>query len=278
MEKKQHQMRGISTGFHDIDLVTKGLCEGNLILVAGRPPMKTIVLAMNIAEHAALTDKLPVAVFLMEKDAGQVTSRLLTKTESINHDDQSSEACDDKSTQSDSLSGFLNHSGPNSLYLQEIPDLSVSQLRTNLQLLYKRCGRLGLIVLDSLQLIGHNTSSNEQGNPPDLCGLVYDLKLIAVEFNCPVLVLSDLPEKIDSRTYKRPKMKDLRTWGDIDQIADVIFFLYRDDFYNKNSFDPGIAEITFIKNINGFVGGVRLAFLNFPNQHFISLHSESDDY
>jgi len=278
MKKNRHQMCGISTGFHDLDMLTNGLCAGNLILLAGRPSTKKIVFAMNIAEHVALSYKLAVAVFLMEKDAGQVASSLLTKTGSVDQADLSIKASNDEKKKEDSLNDFVKHSGPNSLYLQEIPDLTVNRLRSDFYRLSQQYGQLRLIVVDSLQLMRESTSLNERSMTSDLCSLANDLKLVSMECQCPILVLCDLPKNLDARTYKRPKMKDLRTWGNIDQIADLILFSYRDDIYDKNTLNPGITEITVVKNVNGLVGKIPLGFQSSPTQQFLSLYSETDDY
>ncbi|WP_089960131.1 DnaB-like helicase C-terminal domain-containing protein [Limnohabitans sp. 2KL-3] len=278
MKKNRHQMRGICTGFRDLDMLTNGLCAGNLILLAGRPSTKKIVFAMNIAEHVALSDELPVAVFLIEKDAGQVASSLLTKTRSVDQAELNLKASNDEKKNEDRLKDFVKHSGPNSLYLQEIPDLTVDRLRSDLYRLSQQYGQLRLIVLDSLQLLRDTTSLKEQSMASDMCSLANDLKLVAMECQCPMLVLCELPKDLEARTYKRPKMKDLRTWGNIDQIADLILCSYRDDIYNKNTLNPGITEITVVKNVNGLVGKIPLGFQNAPSQQFLALYSETDDY
>ncbi|PUE31484.1 hypothetical protein B9Z52_11375 [Limnohabitans sp. Jir72] len=276
MRNNQQQKIGITTGFRDIDLMTQGLCVGNLLVLAGRPCMKQTVFAMNIAEHVAVSEKLPVAVFLLEKDEGQTASRIVNDIGLQDQVDLNNETSHDKQEQS--LHGLIKHSGPNDLHLLETHGLSVSALRAHLQQLLQQCGPLGLIVLDRLQLMSNTPPLNEAGNTSDLCCLTQALKLVAMEFQCPLLVLSDLPERIETRTYKRPTTKDLRAWGNIDQIADVIFFIYRDDCYNKNTFNPGIIEITVIKKASGIAGKVRFAFEPSPTQRFLTLSSETDDY
>lgn len=269
-------MIGITTGFHDIDQMTKGLCVGNLLVLAGRPSMGKSVFAMNIAEHVASTEKLAVAVFFMEKDGGKAASRIINDIGLKDQADLNNETSHDKQEQS--LHGLIKHSGPNALHLLETPGLSVSALRTHLQQLLQQCGPLGLIILDRLQLMSNTAPLNDADNTSDLFSLTQALKLMAIEFQCPLLVLSDLPERIETRTYKRPTMKDLRAWGNIDQIADVIFFVYRDDYYYKNTLNPGIIEITVIKNASAIAGKVLVAFQASPTQRILSLSSEIDDY
>jgi replicative DNA helicase len=274
----EHQMRGISTGFHEIDRMTKGLCAGNLLVLAGRPSMRKIVLAMNIAEHVAFTEHLPVGIFLIENDAGEAVSCSIPKTGSKDQVYLSVAASNAKHSDAECLIDFDKHSFVHTLHLQKLPALSLDELRSKLQLLSQQCGQLGLIVLDSLQQISTATQLGKAGNNANLYNLANDLKLMAKEFQCPILVLSDLSEKVETRTHKRPTMKDLRIWGKIDHVADLVFFIYRDDVYNNNSMLPGITEITLIKNINGYAGRLLFGFQEIPTRRFVTLHSEAHDY
>lgn len=274
----EHQMRGISTGFHEIDRMTKGLCAGNLLVLAGRPTMRKIVFAMNIAEHVAFTEHLPVGIFLIENDAGEAVSCPLHKTGSKDQVDLGVDGSNAKHSDAECLIDLDKHSFSHPLHLQKLSALSLDELRSKLQLLSQQCGQLGLIVLDSLQKMSTATQLGKVANNANLFNLANDLKLMAMEFQCPILVLSDLSEKVETRTSKRPTMKDLRIWGKIDHVGDMVFFIYRDDVYNKNSMLPGITEITLIKNINGYAGRLLFGFQEIPTRRFVTLHSEAHDY
>jgi len=168
------------------------------------------------------------------------------------------------------LTEAIEKLGNISLHIDETPGLTTSELRANARRLARQCGKLGLIVVDYLQLMSVSTSMNDENRATAVGEISRGLKMLAKELQCPVIALSQLSRGVESRTDKRPVMADLRESGAIEQDADVIMFIYRDDYYNKDSKEPGVAEIIISKQRNGPTGTVKLAFLK-PITKFESL-------
>jgi replicative DNA helicase len=164
-----------------------------------------------------------------------------------------------------------------SLHIDESPGLTPSELRANARRLARQCGKLGLIVVDYLQLMSGSSASEGENRATELGEISRGLKMLAKELHCPVIALSQLNRSVETRTDKRPMMSDLRESGAIEQDADVIMFIYRDDYYNKDSREPGVAEVIIGKQRNGPTGTVKLAFLK-PLTRFESLAVGSDDF
>ncbi len=225
-------------------------------------------LAINIAEHVALNEGLPVAVFSMEMGASQLAVRIVG---SIGRIDQShlrtGKLTDDEWPR---LTEAIEKLRNISLHIDETPGLTVSELRANARRLARQCGKLGMIVVDYLQLMGVSSSMNDENRATAVGEISRGLKMLAKELKCPVIALSQLSRGVESRTDKRPMMSDLRESGAIEQDADVIMFIYRDDYYNKDSKEPGVAEVIISKQRNGPTGTVKLAFLK-PITKFESL-------
>ena len=272
MANNPNDITGVATGFHDLDRYTSGLQAGDLVILAARPSMGKTALAINIAEHVALNEGLPVAVFSMEMGAAQLAVRIVG---SIGRIDQShlrtGKLTDDEWPRLTETIEKLRHI---SLHIDETAGLTVSELRANARRLSRQCGKLGLIVVDYLQLMSVSTGMSEENRATALGEISRGLKMLAKELQCPVMALSQLSRGVESRTDKRPMMSDLRESGAIEQDADVIMFIYRDDYYNKESSkEPGVAEIIISKQRNGPTGTIKLAFLK-PITKFESLASD----
>jgi len=277
MADNQNDITGVPTGFIDFDRMTSGLQPGDLIVLAARPSMGKTALAINIAEHVALNEGLPVAVFSMEMGASQLAVRIVG---SIGRVDQghlrTGKLSDDEWPR---LTEAIEKLRNVSLHIDETPGLTPSELRANARRLSRQCGKLGLIVVDYLQLMSGSSSSGGDNRATEIGEISRGLKMLAKELQCPVIALSQLNRSVEQRTDKRPMMSDLRESGAIEQDADVIMFIYRDDYYNKESKEPGVAEVIIGKQRNGPTGTVKLAFLK-PLTKFESLasYSSGGDY
>jgi replicative DNA helicase len=257
-ENGAEDVTGVRTGFFDLDRMTAGLQPGDLIVLAARPSMGKTAFALNIAENVAVQEGLPVVVFSMEMGASQLALRLVG---SLGRIDQSGLRTgrikdDDWGRLSEAVDKLKNAS----IFIDETPGLSAAELRARARRQARACGRLGLIVIDYLQLMSGSSGSDEN-RATELGEISRGLKALAKELQCPVIALSQLNRSVETRNDKRPMMSDLRESGAIEQDADVIMFIYRDDYYNKESKEPGVAEIVIGKQRNGPVGTVKLTFL-----------------
>ena len=271
MADSPNDITGVPSGFVDFDKMTSGMQAGDLIVLAARPSMGKTALAINIAEHVALNEGLPVAVFSMEMGASQLAIRIVGSIGRI--DQQRLRTGKLNQEEWPRLTEAIEKLRNISLHIDETPSLTPMELRANARRLARTCGKLGLIVVDYLQLMSGNTSSNNGDNRATEIGEISrGLKMLAKELQCPVIALSQLNRSVETRTDKRPMMSDLRESGAIEQDADVIMFIYRDDYYNKDSKEPGVAEIIIGKHRNGPTGTVKLAFLK-PITRFESLAS-----
>ena len=275
MSKNPNDITGVPTGFFDLDRMTSGMQAGDLLVLAARPSMGKTALAINIAEHVALKEDLPVAVFSMEMGASQLAIRIVG---SIGRIDQgrlrTGKLIDDEWPR---LSDAIERLKTDSLSIDETPGLTTSELRASARRLARSCGKLGLVVVDYLQLMSGSGGGDGENRATELGEISRGLKMLAKELQCPVIALSQLNRGVEQRTDKRPMMSDLRESGAIEQDADVIMFIYRDDYYNKESKEPGVAEIIIAKQRNGPTGTVKLTFLK-PITKFESYAGASSDY
>ena len=274
MSENPNDITGVPTGFYDFDRMTSGLQPGDLVVLAARPSMGKTALAINIAEHVALNEGLPVAVFSMEMGASQLAIRIVG---SIGRIDQSRLRTGKLNPDEwPRLTESIEKLRTVSLHIDETPGLTPSELRANARRLARQCGKLGLIVVDYLQLMSGSTSEGEN-RATEIGEISRGLKMLAKELQCPVIALSQLNRSVEQRTDKRPMMSDLRESGAIEQDADVIMFIYRDDYYNKESKEPGVAEVIIGKQRNGPTGTVKLTFLKAITK-FESFAGGSNDY
>ncbi len=270
MADNPNDVTGVPSGFYDLDRMTAGFQAGDLIVLAARPSMGKTALAINIAEHVALNEGLPVAVFSMEMGAAQLAVRIVG---SIGRIDQShlrtGKLTDDEWPR---LTEAIEKLRTISLHIDESAGLTSSELRANARRLSRQCGKLGLIVVDYLQLMS-GSSNDGENRATELGEISRGLKTLAKELQCPVIALSQLNRSVETRPDKRPMMSDLRESGAIEQDADIIMFIYRDEYYTKDACkEPGVAEVIIAKQRNGPTGTVKLAFLK-PITKFESLAS-----
>ena len=256
--KNNSEITGLATGFTDLDKLTTGLQKSDLIIVAGRPSMGKTSLAMNLAENAALDSNAAVAIFSMEMSGEQLIRRMLTslgridaqrvRTGKLNDDDWSR------------LTSAINLLDKTRVYIDDTPGLTPSEIRSRCRrLAAQNDGKLGLVIIDYLQLMTMGGSSENRAT--ELSAITRALKGLAKEVKVPVVALSQLNRSLEQRTDKRPVMSDLRESGSIEQDADLIMFIYRDEVYNDETDDKGIAEIIISKQRNGPIGTVKLTFL-----------------
>jgi replicative DNA helicase len=262
MSENPNDVTGVPTGFPDLDRMTSGFQSGDLIIIGARPSMGKTAMVINIAEHVAINEGLPVAVFSMEMGASQLAVRIVG---SIGRIDQThlrtGRLTDDEWPR---LTEAIEKLRNISLHIDETPGLTVSELRANARRLAKQCGgKLGLVVVDYLQLMSVSSSMSEENRATAVGEISRGLKMLAKELQCPVIALSQLSRGVESRTDKRPMMSDLRESGSVEQDADIVIFLYRDEYYTKESCkEPGIAEVIISKQRNGPTGTVKLAFIS----------------
>ena len=275
MADNPNDVTGVPTGFIDLDRMTAGLQPGDLVVLAARPSMGKTAFAINIAEHVALNEGLPVAVFSMQMGAAQLAVRVVGSIGRIDQGHLRTGKLTDEEWPR--LTEAIERLRNVSLHIDETPGLTPSELRANARRLARQCGKLGLIVVDYLQLMS-GSSSGDENRATELGEISRGLKALAKELQCPVIALSQLNRSVETRTDKRPMMSDLRESGAIEQDADIIMFIYRDDYYNKESREPGVAEIIIGKQRNGPTGTVKLAFVK-PLTRFESLAmGGSDDF
>ncbi len=269
--ESKEAITGVSTGFSDIDSMTSGLQSGDLVIVAGRPSMGKTSFAMNIAEYVAVEKKLPVAVFSMEMPGEQLAMRMLASLGRINFNKvRTGRLADEDWPRLNSAVGLLDKAH---IFVDDSAGLNSLDLRSRSRRIVRENNNLGLIVIDYLQLM-QATNSNEN-RATEISEITRSLKILAKELHIPILALSQLNRSLEKRPNKRPVMSDLRESGAIEQDADVIFFIYRDEVYNPDTEQKGVAEIIIGKQRNGPIGTTKLTFRgefirfeNFTSQYF----------
>jgi len=259
LHEQDDPITGVATGFDDLDEKTSGLQPGDLVIVAGRPSMGKTTFSMNIAEYAAVKSGKPVAVFSMEMPGEQLTNRMLSSMGRIDqHRLRTGNLEDDDWPRLTSAVGMLSEVP---MFIDDTPALTPTELRARARRLYREHGELGLIVIDYLQLMQGSGGSSSENRAAEISEISRSLKALAKELSVPIIALSQLNRSLEQRPNKRPVMSDLRESGAIEQDADVIIFIYRDEVYNEDSPDKGTAEIIIAKQRNGPIGTTRLTFL-----------------
>ncbi len=249
---------GIATGFTDLDSKTSGLQPGELIIVAGRPSMGKTAFALNIAEHVALELNKPVAIFSMEMGGTQLAMRLIGSVGRLNqHTLRTGKLEDDDWPRMTHALGRLNDAP---IFIDETAALNSLELRSRARRLHRQNDGLGLIIIDYLQLMSSPSNKASENRATEISEISRSLKALAKELQVPIMALSQLNRSLEQRPNKRPMMSDLRESGAIEQDADLILFIYRDEVYNPDSQDKGKAEIIIGKQRNGPIGLVMLTF------------------
>ncbi|VAX08977.1 Replicative DNA helicase (DnaB) [hydrothermal vent metagenome] len=255
--QQEDPITGVATGFTDFDNMTAGLQPADLIIVAGRPSMGKTSFAMNIAENVAIGGKIPVAVFSLEMPGDALAMRMMSSLGRIDqHRVRTGKLADDEWPRLTSSVSMLSEA---QLFIDDSPALTPIEVRARARRLMREHKDLGLIVIDYLQLMQAPGSAENRTN--EISAISRSLKALAKELNVPVIALSQLNRSLEQRTNKRPIMSDLRESGAIEQDADLVVFIYRDEVYNEDSPDVGKAEIIIGKHRNGPIGKVILTFL-----------------
>ena len=250
------QLNGLTTGFKDLDDLTSGMQRQDLVIVAGRPSMGKTAFALNIAEAVAMRAKQPVLVFSMEMSASQLAFRLISSMGRINQKDlRSGELAEEEWPRVSQAASLLSES---KIFIDDTPALSPGELRSRARRMMREHG-LGLVVIDYLQLM--QVPGNKENRATEISEISRNLKAMAKELDVPVIALSQLNRALEQRNDKRPVMSDLRESGAIEQDADLILFIYRDEVYNKESNHKGVAEIIIGKQRNGPIDTIKLTFL-----------------
>ena len=268
--RKQH-ITGVPTGFAELDYKTAGLHGSELILVAARPAMGKTAFALNLATNAALRGNAPVAIFSLEMSKDQLVNRILCSEAMVD----SYKVRTGKLDEDDwvKLAGAIGPLSEAEMYIDDTPGISVMEIRTKCRKL-KMEKNIGLVVIDYLQLVQGNkrTASREQ----EISEISRSLKILAKEINVPVIALSQLSRAVEQRPDHRPMLSDLRESGAIEQDADIVMFLYRDDYYNKESEKKDIAEVIIAKQRGGQTGTVELLWMGNYTK-FVNLERRFDD-
>ncbi len=248
---------GLSTGFTDLDERTSGMQKGDLIIVAARPSMGKTTFAMNLVENALMRSGMPTLVFSMEMPAESIVMRMLSSLGRIDQTRIRSGKLEEEDWPR--LTSTMTLLADQKLLIDDTPSLSPNDVRTRARRVAREQGPLGLIMVDYLQLM--RVPGLESNRVNEISEISRSLKALAKEMECPVIALSQLNRSLEQRPNKRPVMSDLRESGAIEQDADVIMFIYRDEVYNPESPDKGTSEIIIGKQRNGPIGSIRLAFL-----------------
>jgi replicative DNA helicase len=270
--ERKEMVTGIPTGFKDLDRLTAGLQPSDLIVIAGRPSMGKTALALNITANAAFSG-VGAAIFSLEMSKEQLAMRMLCSEARVNNARVRSGYLSGQDFPKLAQAASRLHESP--IFIDDTPAISVLELRAKTRRLVRdRSKKVALLVVDYLQLMrGMGAAQNRE---QEIAEISRSLKALAKELHIPVIALSQLNRRVEDRGEKKPMMADLRESGAIEQDADVIAFIYRDEVYNKNSNDKGIAEIIVAKQRNGPIDTVRLAFLS-DIMRFEDL-SERDEY
>ena len=269
--RKQH-ITGVPTGFVELDYKTAGLHGSELILVAARPAMGKTAFALNIATNAALRGNAPVAIFRLEMSKDQLVNRILCSEAMVD----SNKVRTGKLEEDDwvKLAGAIGPLSESEIYIDDTPGISVMEIRTKCRKL-KMEKNIGLVVIDYLQLV-QGSNKRQASREQEISEISRSLKILAKEINVPVIALSQLSRAVEQRPDHRPMLSDLRESGAIEQDADIVMFLYRDDYYNKESEKKDIAEVIIAKQRGGQTGTVELLWMGNYTK-FVNLEKRFDD-
>lgn len=256
LHQSEGSITGISSGYNEFDKLTAGLQAGDLIIVAGRPSMGKTTLALNMAENAAIGSKVPTAIFSMEMPSQQLAFRMISSLGRVDQTHLRTGNFPDEDWSRINTAVQLMSEAP--IFIDDTPSLSPTEIRARARRLHREHG-LGLIVIDYLQLM--QVEGSKENRATEISEISRSLKALAKELEVPVIALSQLNRSVEQRTDKRPVMSDLRESGAIEQDADLIIFIYREEVYNQDTPRKGIADIAIAKQRNGPIGDFPLTFV-----------------
>jgi replicative DNA helicase len=256
-------LMGVASGFYDLDNYLSGFQKNDLLILAARPSMGKTALVLNLVTHVAMREKAPVLFFSLEMSKEQLVQRMLCAEAEI--DAQRIRTGDISETDFSKLASAMGRLGDSPIFIDDTPNMTVMDMRAKARklMIERQNEPIGMIVIDYLQLMqGRAGSTGMENRQNEIAAISRGLKGLARELRCPVIALSQLSRAVESRDDKRPMLSDLRESGSIEQDADVVMFIYRDEYYNKETDKPGIAEIIIAKQRNGPTGTVSLIFRN----------------
>jgi len=256
LHQSEGSITGISSGYNELDKMTAGLQDGELVIIAGRPSMGKTTLALNIAENAAIGSKVPTAIFSMEMPSQQLAFRMISSLGRVDQTHLRTGNFPDEDWSRINTAVQLMSEAP--IFIDDTPSLSPTEIRARARRLHREHG-LGLIVIDYLQLM--QVDGSKENRATEISEISRGLKALAKELEVPVIALSQLNRSVEQRTDKRPVMSDLRESGAIEQDADLIVFIYREEVYNQDTPRKGIADIAIAKQRNGPIGDFPLTFV-----------------
>lgn len=273
LHNRKGEITGIETGFTELDRMTAGFQRNDLIIIAARPSVGKTAFALNIAQNVAVKARENVAIFSLEMGAEQLVMRMLCAEGNINAQNlRTGQLTAEDWSKLTMAMGSLSNAG---IYIDDTPGIRVSEIRSKCRRLKQESG-LGMILIDYLQLIQGSGRNGGENRQQEVSEISRSLKALARELQVPVIALSQLSRGVEQRQDKRPMMSDIRESGSIEQDADIVGFLYRDDYYDKESENKNIIEIILAKQRNGPVGTVSLAFVKEYNK-FVNLERRFDD-
>lgn len=251
------EITGLATGFYDLDRMTSGLQPGDMIVVAGRPSMGKTAFALNIAEHVGIELRQPVAIFSLEMSGPQLAMRFLSSVGRLDQSKIRTGRLTDEDWERMSVALGKLHEAP--IHIDEAGAINATDLRARARRLHRQCGQLGLIVIDYIQLM--TSTKDNENRATEISEISRSIKALAKELHVPVIALSQLSRKVEERNDKRPLMSDLRESGAIEQDADIILMMYREEYYKPDTTEKGVAEVIIGKHRNGPTGTTKLTFL-----------------
>ncbi len=273
LHNQQDEVTGIATGFRDLDHITSGFQKNDLIIVAARPSVGKTAFALNIAQNVAVNSDENVAIFSLEMGADQLVMRMLCAEGNIDSQRLRTGKLQEEDWRKLTMAmGSLSNAG---IYIDDTPGIKVNEIRSKCRRLKQESG-LGMVLIDYLQLIQGSSASSRENRQQEVSEISRALKALARELEVPVIALSQLSRGVEQRQDKRPMMSDIRESGSIEQDADIVGFLYRDDYYDQESEKENIIEIIIAKQRNGPVGTVELAFVKEYNK-FVDLDRRYSD-
>lgn len=254
---QKYHITGVSTGFIELDNKTAGLHGSELILLAARPAMGKSAFALNIAANAAIKSKVPVAIFNLEMSKDQLVDRIMSSESMVDSNKIRTGKLEEEDWSK--LAGIVGTLSEAPIYIDDTPGISITEIRTRCRKL-KMEKDIGLIIIDYLQLV-QGTNKKNGSREQEIAEISRSLKILAKELNVPVIALSQLSRAVEQRPDHRPMLSDLRESGSIEQDADIVLFLYRDDYYNKESEEKDISEVIIAKHRAGSTGTIKLLWM-----------------